>query len=180
MNQTRKDELRKELFEITDEQTAELVLAILSGDADPEEVSPSTEQWVRDCYHRPSSDELRLHAADALLGNLGVEGFELPTGDFLTYSNAGDSYAATVVLRDGQFHVSSWADELERFEREHEEETGEERCGYCGEYGSNDTRAPCCPSFHVCQSCNRCSACGTKIARVDTDERREIETGGAS
>lgn len=100
-----------------DVRNARRVWRILRGDEDPETV-PETAAWVRQCYNRPRASELQLHAADILLGNHGVEGFELPDGSFLSYSNTGDSYDYTVVRLHGEFRASTWADELERIESE--------------------------------------------------------------
>lgn len=58
----------------------------------------------------------RLRAIDRLLGNHGVESARLRNGEHaFSYSNTGDSYAATVVLfASGTFRVSSWGDIVER------------------------------------------------------------------
>ena len=109
-----------------DIRNARRVWRILRGDEDPESV-PETAEWVRQCYHRPSEDELRLHAADVLLGTHGVEGFELPDGSFLSYCNTGDSYGFTIVHTDDTgFVASTWADELERIEAAAKEDEPEE------------------------------------------------------
>lgn len=77
----------------------------------------------------------KLCAVDKVLQNHGIESvtFECqrenmnnchdnhkPTG--FDYSNTGDSYASTVVLYEGRFMVSGWADMLEWHER---------RCSAC-------------------------------------------------
>ena len=61
-------------------------------------------------------DSRRLRAIDRLLGNHGVEPVRLRNGECaFTYSNTGDSYAATVILfASGAFRVSSWGDIVER------------------------------------------------------------------
>lgn len=58
----------------------------------------------------------RLQAIDRLLGNHGVEAVRTHSGATgFTYSNTGDSYAATVILfASGTFRVSSWGDIVER------------------------------------------------------------------
>lgn len=66
------------------------------------ELPESTQEWIRSCYCRPSSDEIALHAIDVLLDNHGVEGWVNPKDmrEGVSYSNTGDTYAQTVALVD--------------------------------------------------------------------------------
>ncbi len=81
---------------------------LIAGDADPLDVE-ATAAWERQCYHRPSDNDLILHAADVLLDNFGVEGWTI--GDSMTegvsYSNTGDMYAPTLALTPDGWR---WAD----------------------------------------------------------------------
>ena len=96
-----------------DRETAKQIRGIIDGSIDPETI-PATAQWVRDCYNRPSDNELRMHAADVLLGNFGVEAFETRHGG-CEYSNAGDAYAATLIFYRGRYSVACWGDIAERW-----------------------------------------------------------------
>ncbi len=64
----------------------------------------------------------------------GIEYLSLPTGTEVAYVNTGDTYDATLLHVDGEWVVSSWGDVYEAAEAERTEETGEVRCGYCGEW----------------------------------------------
>lgn len=103
-----------------DAETARAVRAVLDGSRDPCETSEATADWARACYHWPNDDDLKMHAADALLGNFGVEAIIDSTGRALCeYSNTGDSYAGTIIrdLISGTWKVGSWGDWLEKAER---------------------------------------------------------------
>ncbi len=74
--------------------------------------------------------EEKLRAVDTLVMNHGVEwlafecdrfNYEDPQG--FRYSNTGDTYAATLVLYEGNFRVTSYGDMVEAHER---------RCRVCG------------------------------------------------
>lgn len=62
------------------------------------------------------SNYRRLRAIDRLLANHGIEFVRFRNGHHaFSYSNTGDSYAATVILfESGAFRVSSWGDVVER------------------------------------------------------------------
>lgn len=64
----------------------------------------------------------------------GMEYLSLPTGNEVAYVNTGDTYNATLLHVDGEWIYSSWGDVYEAAEAERTEETGEVRCGYCGEW----------------------------------------------
>lgn len=90
----------------------------------------------------------------------GVESLTAPTDLDLYYLNTGDTYTATVAVEvtpDGRTSapfVTSWGDWLEDQERLHCEDTGEIRCGYCGEYthSADDWRE------------TRCEHCGHNVS----------------
>lgn len=70
----------------------------------------------------------------------GIESIEV-VGREVRYVNAGDTYDLTLVSVDGgPWEWSSYGDTIEALEREHEEETGEQACCYCGEW--SDTVEP--------------------------------------
>lgn len=58
-----------------------------------------------------------LMGIDILLCNYGVEYISHCGQDFY-YSNAGDTYNATICLKDGEFIIASWGDIYEEIERE--------------------------------------------------------------
>ena len=62
-----------------------------------------------------------MHAIDVLLDNFGVESFGPVVDSYrhtpkYSYSNAGDSYAATVIYDNetGRYRIGSWGDLAER------------------------------------------------------------------
>lgn len=97
-----------------DPNAAEKAAAILNGSLDPRTV-------VHDPFARrrlPAS-ELKLEALNLLLEFHGVESL-VPDGEvkpIALYLNAGDAYAETVVLVNGEFHLTTWGDYLEEWER---------------------------------------------------------------
>ena len=64
----------------------------------------------------------------------GIEYLSLPTGGEVAYVNTGDTYNATLLHVDGEWIYSSWGDVYEAAEAARCEDTGEVRCGYCGEW----------------------------------------------
>ena len=65
-----------------------------------------------------------------------------PDGGELLYVNKGDTYDATLCHVSGRgFFVSSWGDVHEQADRDHEAESGEVRCSYCGEW--SERSEPC-------------------------------------
>ena len=93
-----------------DTETAYKVRKVMDGRLSPDTV-PATQAWLDQCYNRPRVHELKMHAIDVLLGNYGVE---YAAGIKLEYSNTGDSYAGTVLFRNGRYSVGSWGDIAER------------------------------------------------------------------
>lgn len=147
------------------------------GTGDPE---VDAVRVVRLAFDGSGSAESRLETVDRILGGFGVEEVEAGTGEHLrrlSYVNAGDTYTATVALDDsGAFVVTSWGDFVEQAEAEAVEESAEEgepvdRCGNCGEWGDASRRSTCCPSFHACEHCGKCSACAGEQA----DDPRDFD-----
>ena len=77
------------------------------------ETRPECVARIAECYHAPSTLDLRMTALDALAGTHGIEGAQSSTGDWLTYLNAGDIYAATVTYWRGRYRVESCGDRVE-------------------------------------------------------------------
>lgn len=83
---------------------------------------PATRRWVRACFHRPASLQVRHEALNELLGFYGVEPLyktrkergELISTDeiFAWYLNSGDPYAATLIFRVGKTGptIGCWGD----------------------------------------------------------------------
>jgi len=100
---------------------------LLSGKLDPETFG-SVEDWVRQCFNRPSGDELVMEAANEILGGFGVEGIQIEGAwvdshhfDIVaSYVNMGDTYDATLVLdhETGEYLWTSWGDYVEGYEQE--------------------------------------------------------------
>lgn len=108
---------------LTDRTTARAVRAILTADPDLiDTILPDvTQRWIAACYHRPSTAEIRMHAADTLLGTYGVEHVPAgrgPRSPAFDYCNTGDTYAPTLIrYADGRrrrYVVASWGDLVER------------------------------------------------------------------
>jgi len=78
------------------------------------EAMPAGEARVRECYHPPSTPDLRLACLDAALGTYGVEAFETARGEVVEYLNAGDTYTPTIVRFRGNYRVACWGDYAER------------------------------------------------------------------
>lgn len=111
--------------------TAAKAAMILNDEYDPEDVE-ATAAWVRQCYHKPRTRELKMHALNAVLDLCGVEALTVDGayvdsyhGDIVaTYLNVGDPYIATVVLdsETGEFSITSWADAFDAWLEAHPEE----------------------------------------------------------
>lgn len=106
-------------------QQAEIIRRIIKGPAPTDESTefPRTVAWIRQCYNLPAAQERRMAAIDETLGTHGVEAiFRANAGildsPLLTYCNAGDTYAATIVRhRGGTYAVACWGDVVESLER---------------------------------------------------------------
>lgn len=104
-------------------------LRLVFGDKAPEarRILEASRSWleyltaceirIRECYHPPSTLDLRLTALDALAGTYGIEGAQSSDGQWLTWLNAGDTYTPTITHWAGRYRVESWGDRVEKLER---------------------------------------------------------------
>lgn len=104
---------------------AATVLAIIRGQLDPLKYPahfPATVSWANSCYNPLPAKDAKLSALNELLGMFGVEPIRDENtwdnyyGDCVAeYLNAGDSYAATIVLDHtrGKWLLSTWGDFVE-------------------------------------------------------------------
>lgn len=91
--------------------------AILEANRATLEARPECAARIAECYHAPTTLDLRMAALNALAGTHGIEGAQAGTGEWLTFLNAGDTYAATVTYWRGRYRVESWGDRVETLER---------------------------------------------------------------
>ena len=68
---------------------------------------------VAECYHAPTTQDIRMECLNALGDFHGVEGFDTKRGDCM-YLNAGDTYTLTLVRFNGAYRIASWGDIAER------------------------------------------------------------------
>ncbi len=105
----------------TDAETIEIVNGILSGSIDPRNYS-NVKNWLRQCYNKPSTDELKMCAINKALQGYGIEPVRTSKWkngfwcDILcTYVNMGDSYIPTVIHhRKHGFMIASIGDVIEK------------------------------------------------------------------
>jgi hypothetical protein len=78
--------------------------------------APRTHAWMRFCLNPPSRMQVRRRACDELIDNHGVEflGEHRRTGAGVYYSNAGDTYAATLIFHGNNAYLGCWGDIVER------------------------------------------------------------------
>ena len=104
------------------EDQARTIRGLIKGTIDPESIE-GTADWVRQCHHRPSDDELLMDAIDETLETFGVEAIwndaRSCTRPEYVYCNTGDSYAATIMQKRGTWgwgapFIGSWGDIVER------------------------------------------------------------------
>lgn len=77
----------------------------------------AAEERVRECYGRPSTDDIRMHVLSELdPGLFGVECIRVGR-EGADYLNTGDMYAATLILWRDNFRVQSCGDFIEIMER---------------------------------------------------------------
>lgn len=117
------DNEEKEMIDLSplklSKEKEEQVQGILSGKVNPE-FYEAVRTWVNQCYNKPSEDELRMCAINAILEGYGVESLEGEwRNDYwanivAVYVNMGDTYLPTIVQhRDQGWLVSSWGDLVE-------------------------------------------------------------------
>jgi hypothetical protein len=87
------------------------------------EAHPVGAARVAECYHAPTTRDLRMAALNSLDSGLyGVEGFVIGRrngdADTVWYLNAGDTYTPTLVFWAGAYRVESWGDRVEILERQ--------------------------------------------------------------
>jgi len=87
------------------------------------EAHPVGAARVAECYHAPTTRDLRMTVLDSLdTGLHGAEGFVLTRrnggADTVWYLNAGDTYTPTLVFWAGRYRVESWGDRVEILERQ--------------------------------------------------------------
>ena len=106
-------------FSITDASTARIIVRLCNGTLDPEAFEAGKAR-AQECYNRPSDTDLVLTVVNTLVDAHGVEGVPYETdamydGDFISYVNMGDTYAATIVWSpDKGYRIESWGDAYER------------------------------------------------------------------
>jgi len=74
---------------------------------------PAGAARVAECYHAPTTQDIRMECLNVLGEFHGVEGFDTKQGECL-YLNAGDTYTPTLCRLNGSYRVTSWGDIAER------------------------------------------------------------------
>lgn len=83
---------------------------------------PAAWDYVHKCLNAPAWYRIRMEVLNALDPGLhGVEGTEINPGEWLTYLNTGETYAATLCYWHGRYIVSSWGDIVEKHQKEREQ-----------------------------------------------------------
>lgn len=118
--------LESKLTSLGVSERADKLALLLSGELAPEDV-PETSSWIRQCYNRPSDEELEMHAANVLLEGHGVEMISaLEIGDgmdpCIEYVNQGDPYIPTLAWHDGEVFFTGYGDLLEAIEQRQADE----------------------------------------------------------
>jgi hypothetical protein len=80
------------------------------------EQHPVGAERVRECYHAPTTLDIRMTVLNSIAETHGVEGFQL-RGEWLSYLNAGDTYTATLLYWRGSYRVGDWGSIVEREDR---------------------------------------------------------------
>jgi len=99
---------------------AKEIRGIIDGSIDPMTYS-KVDQWVRQCYNRPSTHELQLEAINQVLEGYGTEALDENTSWFpqphYSYVNMGDTYTPTVVYdhEKDRFLITDWGTLAEKF-----------------------------------------------------------------
>ena len=93
---------------------ARYVCQLLTDDTTVEN-DESVKQWINQCYHRPSMDELRAYALNSALEMHGVEYMDGKRS--FSYLNTGDAYGITLIrYHDSRsWFINSWGDIVEPY-----------------------------------------------------------------
>jgi hypothetical protein len=100
-----------------DKDTAKRIRELIDKTISPL-TSEAVQKWIRQCYNRPSDNELIMCAIDETLNTFGVEAIE---GEWIdhyhqniqaVYCNTGDTYSSTVFLcyKHEKFLIMSYYD----------------------------------------------------------------------
>ena len=69
---------------------------------------------LAECWHAPTTQDIRMECLNALGEFHGVEGFTIRRGGECLYLNAGDTYTPTLVRYGASYRVGCWGDIAER------------------------------------------------------------------
>jgi hypothetical protein len=109
----------KTLTEVFNDNSKE-ARRVLSMQREELEQLPACIDRIKECYRQaPSTSDLRMTALNVLADTYGVESFQLSDGSYCVYLNAGETYAATLVLFHGKYRVSTLGDIFERYAEMH-------------------------------------------------------------
>jgi hypothetical protein len=102
------------------EEQGRTAAGLLSGQIDPESV-PGVSTFIRECYNRPSEDEILRRALNDVLEMHGVEyartaGVSDSCDPDITFLEAGDTYTLTLVEFEGDWYCASLGDVVESVE----------------------------------------------------------------
>ena len=97
---------------------------LLTGKDSPE-IYQSVQDWLGQCYNRPSEDELIMTAANEIMDGSGLEVIRGRSIDNYSvdvqavYVNTGDTYSTTLLLDNetGRYQVTTWGDWYEKNEK---------------------------------------------------------------
>lgn len=76
--------------------------------------TPVGQARVDECYHAPTTQDIRMECLNALGGFHGVEVFATKKG-LCMYLNAGDTYTPTLVRFMGAYRITCWGDIAEKY-----------------------------------------------------------------
>ena len=104
-------------------EAAETAWLLINAEIKPEAVTGYQDR-IRPMYNFPSGSEAIMLALDIVLETHGVEAHFPESGSTtkpaFEWLNTGDTYSPTIVLRDEDFHITSFGDFLEELESEAE------------------------------------------------------------
>lgn len=117
----------KRLRQFWPDETARQIRGLITGQINPENYA-SVQNWVGQCFNRPSSAELVLEALNEVMGGFGVEAIRGRWVDSYhcdiqaVYVNMGDTYDITIFLdhETGNYVLTSYGDWIERNEKRRE------------------------------------------------------------